>query len=62
MLGQGKTENDTYVAHFVASKLSGDALWWLLGLDDEVQDSWNLLKRALLQEYGAHRLEGSVAK
>ncbi|KAG8928339.1 hypothetical protein FRC01_006094 [Tulasnella sp. 417] len=48
---QGKQRDDEWVADFAATCLANDALRWWGGLDDSVQGSWKLLRRAILSRF-----------
>ncbi|KAG8921185.1 hypothetical protein FRC01_000368, partial [Tulasnella sp. 417] len=48
---QGMHRDDAWIADFVATCLAEDALRWWLGLDEETQGSWKLLRRAMALEY-----------
>lgn len=48
---QGKQRDDQWMADFAATCLANDAIrWWSL-LDEEVQGSWKLLRRAMILKY-----------
>ncbi|KAG9043070.1 hypothetical protein FS837_010066 [Tulasnella sp. UAMH 9824] len=48
---QGKQRDDQWIADFVATCMANDALRWWGALDEEVQGSWKLLRRAMLSRY-----------
>ncbi|KAG9020817.1 hypothetical protein FS837_007873, partial [Tulasnella sp. UAMH 9824] len=48
---QGKQRDDAWIADFVASRLTKDALRWWIKLDEETQTSWKLLRRAMDLKY-----------
>ncbi|KAG8920681.1 hypothetical protein FRC00_009674, partial [Tulasnella sp. 408] len=48
---QGKQRDDAWIADFVASRLTKDALRGWIKLDDETQTSWKLLRRAMDLKY-----------
>ncbi|KAG8988336.1 hypothetical protein FRB90_002819 [Tulasnella sp. 427] len=48
---QGKPVDDRWVAQFASSCFTRDALRWWSNLDDEVQSSWKLLRKAMLDRY-----------
>ncbi|KIO30385.1 hypothetical protein M407DRAFT_20458 [Tulasnella calospora MUT 4182] len=48
---QGKPRDDAWIADFAATCLAENALRWWIELDEEVQGSWKLLRRALLSTY-----------
>lgn len=50
---KNKAKDDEWIATLAASRITGPALRWFETLDEEVQDSWKLLKRALLLQYPA---------
>lgn len=47
----GKHHDDKWIADFVYPCLCGRLLRWFEDLDEEVQSSWKLLRRALLDRY-----------
>ncbi|KAG9047180.1 hypothetical protein FS837_002872 [Tulasnella sp. UAMH 9824] len=48
---RGKQRDDQWMADFAATCLANDALRWWSGLDEEVQGSWKLLRRAMFSKY-----------
>lgn len=48
-----KERDDVWIARLAESHMGGEALVWYEDLDQETQDSWKLLKRALLLRYPA---------
>lgn len=46
-----KAQDDRWTANFAATRIAGPAPRWYESLDDEVQESWKLLRRALLAQY-----------
>lgn len=50
---KGMQRNDDWTAHLAEAHMGGEALVWFEGLDEEVQDSWKLLKRELLAKYSS---------
>lgn len=46
-----KTKDDEWIAQFAGACMAGEALRWYVDLDDEVQESWKRLRRALLAQY-----------
>jgi len=46
-----KQEDDRWIAAFVAPCFTKRALRWYEDLDEEIQGSWKLLRRALLDQY-----------
>lgn len=48
---QGKQRDDAWIADFVATCLTKDALRWWIKLDEETQGSWKLLRKAMDLEY-----------
>lgn len=48
---KGMQKNDTWIAQFVAAHIGGGALRWYETLDEDTQNSWKLLRRALLSQY-----------
>lgn len=49
---EGKSRDAAWMADLAVLHLSGDALMWFETLSDDVQQDWNLLKRAIIQKYG----------
>lgn len=47
----GRFRDNDWIIEEVASALAGDALRWYIELDDETQNDWKLLRRAILQQY-----------
>ncbi|KAG8906555.1 hypothetical protein FRB99_006669 [Tulasnella sp. 403] len=52
-LAAGKQRDNDWIIDFVTPCFIGDALRFHATLDDDVQDNWRLLQRALLQKYPA---------
>ncbi|KAG8940437.1 hypothetical protein FRC04_005264 [Tulasnella sp. 424] len=48
------------MADLAALHFSGDALKWYESLDDDVQQDWNLLRKAVTRKYGDERTEAAV--
>lgn len=48
------------MADLAALHFSGDALKWYESLDDDVQQDWNLLRKAVTRKYGDDRTEAAV--
>ncbi|KAG8912131.1 hypothetical protein FRC01_005272, partial [Tulasnella sp. 417] len=48
---QGKQRDDQWMADFAANCMVNDAMRWWSKLDEEVQGSWKLLRRAMLSRY-----------
>jgi len=46
-----KDQDDAWIARYVSPLMKGRALRWYERLDDEVQGSWKLLKRAMLDKF-----------
>lgn len=57
---QGKSRDSGWMADFAALHLSGDALKWYESLDDDVQQDWNLLRKAIARKYGNENGEATV--
>lgn len=53
MFAEGKQMDvdDKYIAHFAGTKMKKKALRWFSTLDDDAQNSWKLLRKALLEKY-----------
>jgi len=49
--GQGMDRDDEWVARFAATCIAGDAMRFYETLGDDVQHSWKLLRKALLERY-----------
>ncbi|KAG8947906.1 hypothetical protein FRC00_008870, partial [Tulasnella sp. 408] len=47
----GRFRDNDWIIEEVAAALAGDALRWYIELDDETQNDWKLLRRAILQKY-----------
>ena len=43
-----KTTDDQWIAFYAASRMDGTALAWLEDQSEEMQESWKLLRRAIL--------------
>lgn len=48
---RGINEDDKFMAHFVTAHIGGIALRWYVNLDEETQNSWKLLREALMVQY-----------
>ncbi|KAG8920268.1 hypothetical protein FRC01_000848 [Tulasnella sp. 417] len=48
---QGKQRDDQWIADLAATCMANEALRWWGALDEEVQGSWKLLRRAMLSKY-----------
>ncbi|KAG8908679.1 hypothetical protein FRC01_007306, partial [Tulasnella sp. 417] len=48
---QGKQRDDQWIADLAATCMTNDALRWWGALDEEVQGSWKLVRRAMLSKY-----------
>lgn len=59
---QGKQREDDWVADFVATCLSGEALEWYIGLDEETQTSWRKLRAGLIQRWSIQSGKASSAR
>ncbi|KAG9040643.1 hypothetical protein FS837_000367 [Tulasnella sp. UAMH 9824] len=46
-----KDRDDEWMARFASTCMSGKALRWYESLDDDVQDSWKRLRKAILARY-----------
>lgn len=51
--GKNPQEDDEWIAHFASTCFTAMALRWFESLDDDVQSSWKLLRKALLVKYPA---------
>ncbi|KAG8940438.1 hypothetical protein FRC04_005265 [Tulasnella sp. 424] len=54
---EGKSRDASWMADLAVLHLSGEALTWFETLFDDVQQDWNLLKRAIFQKYGGKDVE-----
>lgn len=50
-LTKDRQDNDKWMAQTAAASLDGSALDWYEELDEEVQESWKLLRRAILTRW-----------
>lgn len=50
-LAKDKQDNDRWLAQTAAAYLDGPALRWFEDLDEDTQDSWKLLRRAILARW-----------
>lgn len=50
-LAEGRERDDQWMAAFASSCIDGSALEWYETLDEEVQESWKLLRAALLSRW-----------
>lgn len=50
-LANGTQRDDQLVADTAAASMDGNALRWFEDQDAEIQESWKLLRRALLQKW-----------
>lgn len=48
---EGKEEDHGWIARYVATRVTGDALRWHASLDEEIQLDWRRLQRAMLAQY-----------
>ncbi|KAG8987883.1 hypothetical protein FRB90_003077 [Tulasnella sp. 427] len=48
---ENQDRNDEWMARFASTCISGKALRWYESLDDDVQESWKLLRKAILARY-----------
>jgi len=48
---EGKQRDGQWVADFASARFTGDALRWFATLDDDAQDNWKQLRKALLLRY-----------
>lgn len=48
---QGKQRDDEWLADYAATCCFGEALHWHLGLPEDVQCSWKLLLKSLIEKY-----------
>lgn len=51
-LEQGRERDNEWIAFLASSQLTGDALYWYVRLEEDVQDDWSLLRPALLATFG----------
>ncbi|KIO29358.1 hypothetical protein M407DRAFT_21584 [Tulasnella calospora MUT 4182] len=57
---KGKQTDNAWIAQFVSACLERKALRWYESLDRETQNDWDLLKRAILEEYKEASLPPSI--
>ena len=57
---KGKMNDDQWIAEFAMSCMARKALRWYIQLEPEVQQSWRLLRKALMDRYPASEDEGSL--
>ncbi|KAG8911229.1 hypothetical protein FRC01_005835, partial [Tulasnella sp. 417] len=57
---KGKHKDNVWIADFVSVCFAKKALRWYERLDEEIQDDWKLLKRAILDEYEVASLPSST--
>ncbi|KAG8977591.1 hypothetical protein FRB90_008743, partial [Tulasnella sp. 427] len=48
---EGKSRDNEWIIDLVSTCLTGAALRWYVDLDDDTQNDWKLLRRAILQRY-----------
>lgn len=48
---KGKERDNIWIAHYASSCFGGSALRWFEGLDDEVQEDWKKLRKAMLDKW-----------
>ena len=53
--------DDEWMAKYAITRIAGAAVIWLYSLDEEVQSSWKLLRRALLEQYAASAPKSRLA-
>ncbi|KIO33712.1 hypothetical protein M407DRAFT_17329 [Tulasnella calospora MUT 4182] len=51
---EGKSRDNEWIIDLVSSSLTGDALRWYVELDEDTQNDWKLLRKAILQQYPKH--------
>ncbi|KAG8901307.1 hypothetical protein FRC01_009885, partial [Tulasnella sp. 417] len=57
---KGKHKDNVWIADFVSVCFAKKALRWYERLDEETQNDWKLLKRALLDEYEEPSIHSSL--
>ena len=59
---EGKSKDDEWMAQYAGMCFDGSALRWYESLDEEVQDSWKLLRAAILKQWpaSANQSEGGA--
>lgn len=50
-LAEGREKDDSWIAHYAAASMDGLALRWYEELEEEDQESWKLLRRAMLRRW-----------
>lgn len=61
-LSQGKSRDFEWMADLAGSRVSGEAFKWFERLDAQVQQDWNLLRKAFARKYGDENDEPTVAE
>ncbi|KAG8899095.1 hypothetical protein FRC01_010672, partial [Tulasnella sp. 417] len=51
---EGKSRDNEWIADLVASCLTGEALRWYVDQDEDTQNDWRRLRKAILQQYPSH--------
>lgn len=57
---KGKHKDNIWIAEYVSTCFAKKALRWYERLDEETQDDWKLLKRAILDKYEEDPLPSSM--
>ena len=58
-LDKDKATDDQWIAFYAAAHMDGPALDWLENQSEEMQESWRLLRRALLLRWPLYTQTGS---
>ncbi|KAG8925187.1 hypothetical protein FRC01_010572 [Tulasnella sp. 417] len=51
---EGKTRDNDWIVDLVSTCMRGEALRWYIDLDEDTQNDWKLLRRAILRQYPPH--------
>lgn len=58
-LAAGKARDDEWMADIAGACFIGDALDWHIELDEEIQQSWKMLERAMLRRFAGEPSTGT---
>lgn len=50
-MAEGRQKDDLWMAQYAAARLDGDALHWYEDQNEEVQDDWKELRKAILLKW-----------
>ncbi|KAG8925321.1 hypothetical protein FRC00_004116, partial [Tulasnella sp. 408] len=54
--GEGKARDNDWIVDLASSYMRGEALRWYIELDEDTQNDWKLLRRAILRQYPSSTL------